>query len=233
MSGLWTLIGFWSSEVNTPREDIFDKDAERYDSWFDRNPFAYESEIGALRALLPDRGRGLEVGVGTGRFAAELGIDIGLEPSRAMGDLARQRGIDIHVGRAEQMPFADRSFDIVLMVTTICFLGDVPAALREAYRVLCPGGFILIGMLDFSSSIGKSYAKRVADDDFLRNAVPLSVDEVTSHLAQAGFSSFDLRQTIFHEPHAMTEADAARGEYGDGLFVVIRGMKPVQPANGT
>ena len=44
------------------------------------------------------------------------------------------------------------------MVTTICFLGDVPSALRETYRVLHFGGYILIGMLDFVSPIGKSYA---------------------------------------------------------------------------
>ncbi len=218
---------------NAPREDIFDKAAERYDSWFDRNPFAYESEVGAIQALLPDRGRGLEVGVGTGRFAARLGINVGLEPSRAMGDLARQRGIDVHVGRAEQMPFANRSFDFVLIVTTICFLSDVPAALRETYRVLSFGGYMLIGMLDFYSPIGKSYAERVANKDFFRDAVSLSVDEVISHLTKAGFSSFDLRQTIFQEPHAMIAADPVRKGQGEGLFVAIRAMKPVQLASGT
>ena len=57
-----------------PRIAPFEAHQERYDSWFERHAAAYYSELLAVRALLPWEGRGLEVGVGTGRFAAPLGV---------------------------------------------------------------------------------------------------------------------------------------------------------------
>ena len=63
--------------------EVFEKFAERYDSWFDRNPYAYKSELKAISALIP-KGKGIEIGVGTGRFAKPLGIKFGIEPSRKM-----------------------------------------------------------------------------------------------------------------------------------------------------
>jgi len=43
--------------------------------------------------MLPEGGTGIEIGVGTGRFASQLGIKLGLEPSKSMASLARQRGM--------------------------------------------------------------------------------------------------------------------------------------------
>ena len=61
--------------------DPFDQLAERYDSWFDRHASVFQSEIEALKKVIPKAGDGLEVGVGSGRFSAALGIRIGVEPS--------------------------------------------------------------------------------------------------------------------------------------------------------
>ena len=44
-----------------------------------------------IRELLPERGEGLGVGVGTGRFAVPLGVRVGVEPSRTMGQLQADR----------------------------------------------------------------------------------------------------------------------------------------------
>jgi hypothetical protein len=49
-----------------------------------------------VRSLLPAGGYGVEIGVGTGRFAVSLGIAVGVEPSPAMAELARRRGIEVH-----------------------------------------------------------------------------------------------------------------------------------------
>jgi hypothetical protein len=54
--------------------EIFEKHAQEYDEWFDKNKPVYESEILALKDLIPREGTGLEIGVGTGRFATLLGI---------------------------------------------------------------------------------------------------------------------------------------------------------------
>ena len=55
---------------------VFESKHEQYDSWFLQHKLAYQSELLAVRALLPYQGVGLSIGVGTGRFAAPLGIPL-------------------------------------------------------------------------------------------------------------------------------------------------------------
>lgn len=210
------------------RVESFEKNVERYEAWFDRNWAAYESELEALRALLPKSGTGLEIGVGTGRFAAPLGIRVGVDPSSAMGKVATERGIEVRFGVGENLPCKDSSFDFVLLVTTICFLDDVPAALGEAYRVLTPGGYILVGFIDRESRLGKVYEKRKQDNEFYRQATFFSVDEVVPHLQQADFRDFVFCQTIFQNPEEMEQPDPVRPGYGEGSFVVVRAIKPLK-----
>jgi SAM-dependent methyltransferase len=63
----------------------FDQLSERYDGWFEAHPEVYRIELDAIRDWMPpDVTSALEVGVGTGRFAAPLGIQTGVEPSDAM-----------------------------------------------------------------------------------------------------------------------------------------------------
>jgi SAM-dependent methyltransferase len=73
-----------------PRSAIFEANVARYEAWFARHPAAYVSELLALRPFVPLAGRGLEIGVGTGRFAAPLGVAVGLDPSPAMLAQARR-----------------------------------------------------------------------------------------------------------------------------------------------
>ncbi|MGD8314305.1 MAG: class I SAM-dependent methyltransferase [Syntrophobacterales bacterium] len=209
------------------RIESFEQNVDRYEAWFDRNRAAYASELEALRALLPKSGEGLEVGVGTGRFAAPLGVRVGVDPSSAMGKVAMERGIEVHSGVGESLPYRDRSFAFVLLVTTICFLNDVPAAFGEVYRVLTPGGCILVGFIDRDSTLGKVYEKRKQDNEFYRHASFFSVDEVVFHLQKAGFRDFVFRQTLFHNPQEMKEPDPGRPGYGEGSFVVVRALRPL------
>ena len=83
---------------------IFDKYYKKYDAWYDRNKFVYLSELNTVRKVLPKREKGLEVGVGTGRFASALGIKFGIDPSRNMLKLTRQRGINERFGSGERLP---------------------------------------------------------------------------------------------------------------------------------
>jgi len=52
----------------------FEKYTQKYEDWFERNRFAYESELQAVRAMLPKEGIGVEIGVGSGKFAVPLNI---------------------------------------------------------------------------------------------------------------------------------------------------------------
>jgi hypothetical protein len=76
----------------------------RYDEWFARHEAAYLSELLAVRALLPSRGNGLEIGVGTGRFAAPLGVACGVDPAVPALAYARERGVHVACGVAEALP---------------------------------------------------------------------------------------------------------------------------------
>lgn len=99
------------------RTAVFDDNAAVYDSWFEDNRPLYQAELEAVKGFIPSEGMGVEIGVGTGRFAAPLGIAIGLEPSPRMATLARQRGVEVLEGVAEALPFADAVFDFALMVS--------------------------------------------------------------------------------------------------------------------
>jgi SAM-dependent methyltransferase len=179
----------------------------------------------AVRLLLPKAGKGLEIGVGTGRFAAPLGIRFGVEPSHEMGDLAMYRGIDVYQFFGESLPFDDGSFSHVLLVTTICFLNDLKAALKEVYRVLQPSGHIIIGFVNRESHLGKRYMEVKDSNIFYREATFFSIEEVRQHLAFAGFTNFIYSQTLFQDSQKMQKPDPVKSGYDKGSFVVIRGQK--------
>jgi hypothetical protein len=63
-----------------PRTAPFEACAPRYEAWLERHQAAYLSELLALRAFLPWSGQGLEIGVGSARFAAPLSIAVGIDP---------------------------------------------------------------------------------------------------------------------------------------------------------
>ena len=203
----------------------YEQHAGEYDEWFSKNRFAYESELEAVRMLLPREGTGVEIGVGTGRFAGELGITLGVEPSLSMGNVARKRGIAVIRGIAEALPFRDARFDFALMVTVLCFFDDAGGALREAHRVIAPTGSLVLAFIDRDSPVGRMYEQRKGDSLFYRNATFYSAPEVATLLRNAGFRALAFRQTIFQEPGGMGRTDPVRGGHGDGCFVVVRGDK--------
>jgi SAM-dependent methyltransferase len=207
------------------RIEPFEKHPLQYEQWFDRHKFAYESELQAIRRLLPQHGNGLEIGVGSGRFAAPLGIKLGLEPSSRMMEIAQARGIEVIGGVGESLPFRDSQFDFATMVTTICFLDDVEMAFNEAYRILKPGGCLIIGFIDKDSSIGQLYQQHKNENVFYRVATFYSVDEVVSHLKIAGFKVFNFAQTIFHSLAEIKGIEPVREGCGEGSFVVVRAVK--------
>ena len=74
-----------------PRTAPFEAHHRRYDDWFVRHAAAYQSELLAVRALLPWRGLGLAIGVGTGRFAVPLGVQVHRPGPRGVGLCGKQR----------------------------------------------------------------------------------------------------------------------------------------------
>jgi len=203
----------------------FEESAQEYDAWFDRNPSAYESEILALKKFLAPPVRGLEIGVGTGRFAVPLGIEVGVEPAAAMAVMAHRRGIKVYRAVAEALPFRGESFDLVVMVTVLCFLRDPFLSLTEATRVLKPGGQILIGLIDRDSPLGQYYEAHKEKSNFYRQANFYAAGQVLVWLARLGCRKVEVCQTLFGELSEITHLEPVMDGHGEGGFVVIAAQK--------
>ncbi len=210
---------------------VFESLAGEYDAWFDRLRFSYESELLALKTLAGTHQRGLELGVGTGRFASPLGIKMGLEPARAMAVIARKRGLQVIQAVAEALPFPRDSFDLVAIITALCFFQDPFKALSEATRVLTPAGAILIGMIDKDSPLGREYEANRLHSRFYRDARFYGVREVLTWLKRLGYRDARLCQTIFKGLSEIHGPEPVREGFGDGGFVVIFARKVDETAS--
>ena len=102
-------------------------------------------EFNLVRKMLQPAPGGtlLDVGCGTGYFTRRLADEcslrvVGLDPNTEWLAFARLHDVGIEVycgGRAEQLPFADTSFDYAISITALCFVDDARSALRELLRV--------------------------------------------------------------------------------------------------
>ena len=203
--------------------NFFDDNHEKYDKWYERNKWAYLSELEAVKKVLPKNRYGLEVGVGSGRFAAPLGINIGIDPSKKMVELARERGVDAALGVGEDLSFKDCTFDYVAIIVTLCFVQDPEKVTAESARVLKPGGKIIIGIIDKESFLGKFYQKK--GSIFYGHARFFDIEEVVQMLGAAGFSDFLYYQTVFDYPDKLHAIEKPLKGYGKGGFVVISAAK--------
>ena len=206
--------------------NVFEREAERYERWFENHPQAYQSELAAVRAALPESGRGVEIGTGTGRFSIPFGITDGVEPAAAMRRIAQQHGLNVLDAKAEALPFLDCTFDFALMVTTICFVDDAEQACRETWRILKPGGRLVIGLVDADSELGRQYEARKSESPFYRDARFFSVSETIRLLDDTGFCNFRCSQTLFQGLEKMDAPEPVRKGFGEGGFVAIAGERP-------
>jgi len=140
----------------------FDEQAAAYDRWYTTplGELVDRVEKEALFAFLPEvNGRRLlEAGCGTGNISLTLAHRgarlVGLDSSDPMlaraQDKARREGLAIAwiKGVASRLPFADESFDGVLCILALDFMADREGALKELVRVLRPGGFLTLAMLN-------------------------------------------------------------------------------------
>ena len=107
------------------------------------------------RALLAGAfGDVLEIGFGTGlnlpHYPARVRKLTAVDPNAGMHRLARKRvrrckiEVDVRVQSGERLPFEDGRFDCAVSTFTLCSIPDAGQALCEVYRVLRPGGRLLL-----------------------------------------------------------------------------------------
>lgn len=201
----------------------FDRMAEAYDRWYEtpEGRALFDAELNCLRLLRGQgRGRWLEVGVGTGRFARSLGIAEGIDPAPRMLEIAASRGIRVHEGSAERLPFAAGSFDGVLMALTLCFVANAPRALRECRRVLRPEGRLLLGTLPADGRWGREYVEKGSRGHsvwalgHLRTAA-----EIVELCQHAGFALIDAASTLFWSPGEEPQPRVEKGVVSNAGFL--------------
>ena len=203
--------------------NIFGRHYKKYDIWYERNKFAYLSELEAIKEVLPKEGKGLEIGVGIGRFAHALGITMGIDPSKNMIDIAAERGVTVRSGFGEDLPFFENTFDYVAIIITLCFVQNPQKVLREARRVLTKTGKIILGIIDKDSFLGEFYQRK--ESVFYKQANFFSIKDVSELLKVAGFNKITYRQTLFNYPDKLNSIEKSQKGFGKGGFVVISAQK--------
>jgi ubiquinone/menaquinone biosynthesis C-methylase UbiE len=203
--------------MDYPAASIFDPIADAYDGWYDtlEGHSIFKDEVRCLRQLRDDSsGRWLEVGVGTGRFATALGITHGVDLSPQMAAIAKRRGIQVQVGSAMQLPFADSSFDGVLLALTLCFIVGPEQAFRECGRILRDRGQMVIGTVPADSPWGISYIKKKNAGHPIYSHAHFRTAAETIHFAEK--EHFKLRTScsaLFGEPDRF-QSEQSRIESG-------------------
>lgn len=230
----------------------FDEYAEEYDAWFLQNRAVLESEVLLLKHFLSDPGMALSVGCGSGLFEhilrTEHGIDIrhGVEPAGGMAEIATKRGMEVKSASAEALPYGDAEFDTVIMNGTPGYIEDLAQAFSEAYRVMRPGGFIVVADVPAESSYGLLYqlasVKGSWDDPYLKSLAPQhpypvefaasarwrTTEEKARLLEQTGFVDLAYAQTLtLHPKYSNERVEQPVDGYDRGDYVAIRGRKSV------
>ena len=208
----------------------FDELAEVYDAWYEEEgKLLFEIEARAFRETLTELSKPwLEVGVGSGRFAQALGIESGIDPSVELAKIARRRGITVHQGKGEGTPFDKESFGTVFLIVTICFVDSPRDVLKEAHRILTPGGKVVLGLVLKESPWGKFYREKKEEGHrFYKYATFYSYNDLTELLKQTGFSTERVISTLFQKPGEVKGMELPQGDYSPdaGFTIIVAGKQ--------
>jgi len=139
----------------------FDVAAEAYDRFMGRYSLLLSPQLADLAGVSGGQ-RVLDVGCGPGALTAELVMRLGpeavsaVDPSQPFVAAARARnpGVDVLQGSAEQLPFQDQAFDAALAQLVVHFMSDPVAGLAEMARVTRQGGAVVACVWDHGGSQG-------------------------------------------------------------------------------
>ena len=206
--------------------EVFDLLGDRYDAWFDtpQGSAIFDAELDCLRMVMPgDRSGWIEVGVGSGRFAAALGVSEGVDPSAAMLRRAAARRIKTVRATAEGLPYSSRSVSGILLVVTLCFLDRPARAISEFARVLRKDGKLVVGIVPADSRWGKRYQLQAQEGHPFYSAARFHTSRDVTRMAEA--AEFRLITAVSALPmgpdEPLREGPAVSGAVPDHGFVAL------------
>ena len=178
---------------------------------------------------LPQNARALELGSGTGHVTRDL-VDIagattahGLEPSPVMVARARKTfgddpRLSFEIGDAKKTVFEASSFDLVLMHTLLCHVPGPEDVVKEAFRILKPGGILAICDGDYSTA-----TTQIADFDPLNELIRFMINQNVTNLWIMRQIPGILAETGFELGASSGHGYIAEGEATYFLTVIDRG----------
>lgn len=193
----------------TKVKKTFDENSERYENWFSKNvgKLIKKTEIRAVEKLIPN-GRGLEVGVGSGIFASELGVDYGIDPSEKLLRMAQSKGVKTVLGIGEKLPFKNHSFDYLLLMFTLSFLTNPSEAFQESNRVLKDNGKFIVCFIPKESPWGKFYQEKKAQNhEFYKHSQFHKISGVEKLLKKSGFRKTKSVSTLVQRPGSVKKVE--------------------------
>ncbi|PMP66416.1 MAG: ubiquinone biosynthesis protein UbiE [Thermodesulfobacterium geofontis] len=222
--------------------EYFDKIAKVYDNWYKTKTGIYvdKTEKTLIFSLLKTKGGlSLDLGCGTGNYTIELYKRsfkvVGLDSSKEMLKVAKEKSLEILFikGDAYFLPFKDKVFDFVLSITMFEFIKEPFKVVKEIYRVLKPGGEVIVGTMNekslwFLFKKIKSFFIETA----YRYARFYTPKELENLFKIAGFKNIETRGIIFFPSffpftRLAFSLDRRLNKVfkNFGAFVVVRGEK--------
>ena len=221
--------------------ELFDEWPQKYDQWFTTPMGAlvkkHESKL-ILDLLRPGPGETiLDAGCGTGVFTLDIlsfgahviGIDISLPMLIRAAQKAKRHSFQVILADISSLPFLESSFDKVVSVTALEFIGDGKGAMGELFRVTRKGGCIVVATLNSLSPWAfrrKAEAKK--GHALFERAIFRSPDELRSLAPVASVIRTAIHFQKEDDPKkaAEIELEGQRKGWDTGAFVAARWEKP-------
>ena len=192
----------------------------------------------------------LSVGCGSGLFEKimrdEFGITVtdGVEPSPAMAEIARKRGMDVTEATAEEFDYPAGEYDTILFNGSPSYITDLDTVLSKVYAALKPGGRVVLVDVPKESTYGLMYnlAKALGtwDHPLLEGAYPpnpypiefvnvanwRTTAEKIALLEKNGFRNIESAQTLTTHPlYSDLAAEEPVPGHDRGDYVALTAIK--------
>jgi ubiquinone/menaquinone biosynthesis C-methylase UbiE len=202
--------------------------AENYDAYYQTDTGnkidLLEKDLiqGLLPKPIPNSNNMLELGCGTGhwtRLFLERGYEVtGIDVSEAMLDIAKSKNLNATFlsGDSTALDFSDNTFYIVSSITMLEFIENQQKVIDEIYRVLKPGGTVILGCLNQNSVLGRNKT----NDPVFEKALFLTEDILQTYLSK--FSSIQIKEAVFmNDNFEITE----QGKNTQAIFLGVSAVK--------